>query len=134
MKYVEGASVDAPLTIEYVCKEGYTLLYEGNFVYTCQDSGDWDNSNVPQCVNGNFLLLGLYQKPTILLFSYAGKCFVRNIKPYCFYITECFKFQKSASLHDYKNALAFCQNEFNGTLLQHSLMLKWKPYHELVVR
>jgi len=92
-KYLDGEKVDEPLTIEYVCKEEYTLLYEGNFVYTCQNDGSWNNTNVPQCVN------------------------------------DCYDFQKSENLLNYEGALSFCKNEFGGTLLQHTLMLKWKTHH-----
>jgi len=41
------------LIVKYQCKDNHTLLYEGNFVYECND-GKWNNSNIPQCVNECF--------------------------------------------------------------------------------
>ena len=43
---------DSNLIIEFICNDGYDMLYEGDFVYECQGDGTWNNSNIPQCVNG----------------------------------------------------------------------------------
>ena len=37
---------------EYECMFGFSPKYEGNFAYKCQDDGAWNNSNVPECVQG----------------------------------------------------------------------------------
>ena len=49
---VKNVSDDSNLVIEYICDDGYDMLYEGDFVYECQGDGTWNNSNIPQCVNG----------------------------------------------------------------------------------
>ena len=49
---VTTVSDDSNLIIEFICNDGYDMLYEGNFVYECQGDGTWNNSNIPQCVNG----------------------------------------------------------------------------------
>ena len=43
---------DTNLKIEYICNDGYDMLYKGDFAYECHRDGTWSNSNVPQCVNG----------------------------------------------------------------------------------
>ena len=48
---------DTGLVVKYECiEDDYTLLYEGNFVYHCQNDGTWNNTNRPQCVNGLLIL------------------------------------------------------------------------------
>ena len=47
---VTTVSDDSNLIIEFICNDGYDMLYEGNFVYECQGDGTWNNSNIPQCV------------------------------------------------------------------------------------
>ena len=49
---ISDHSDDTNLIIEYICNDGYHMLYEGDFVYECQGNGMWNNSNIPQCVNG----------------------------------------------------------------------------------
>ena len=45
-------SDDSNLIIEFICNDGYDMLYESDFVYECQGDGTWNISDVPQCVNG----------------------------------------------------------------------------------
>ena len=48
---------DTGLVVKYECiEDDYTLLYEGDFVYNCQNDGRWSNTNRPQCVNGLLIL------------------------------------------------------------------------------
>ena len=47
-------------------------------------------------------------------------------------ISDCFQFERSEGEHDYVAAKKYCEDEFNGTLLQYALLQKWQKYHELV--
>ena len=53
---VTESSATSNWVVEYKCEIGYTLLYDGDFVRECNNDGTWSNTNVPQCVNGLFVL------------------------------------------------------------------------------
>ena len=65
----------------------------------------------------------------MILFTYHCKIKV------CIFNSECYDFKISDvdSNFNYNEALSFCENEFNETLLQHPLMNKWKNYHGWVL-
>ena len=55
--------------IEFVCNDGFDLLYAGDFVYECQEDGTWNNSNVPQCVNSWLFCVSNKNTARVLLFT-----------------------------------------------------------------
>jgi len=89
---------NSSLIIEYICNDGYDMLYEGDFVHECQGNGTWSSSDIPQCVN------------------------------------DCFQFNVSDSdRYLFSEASKYCGG-LNGTVIQHSMKLKWARNYEESLR